>query len=220
MNIFVGNLAFDATEPDLKQLFEGFGNVLTAVIVMEKQKKSPKSRGFGFVDMPDEVQALAAIAALNGQEFMGRALNVNPARSKEEAQAARKLKISKQLKATPPVQRSPKEGIGQEKAWFSPVFRKPGTYKAGRRTHSYMKRKGLAGALPEAKPRKGFQDNPLRWRKKKDQVKPWQKNGRGTRPEEKPAPEAKPWKKSVRLAQKSEFKVSQTRQARKNRGHF
>jgi len=220
MNIFVGNLAFDATEPDLKQLFEGFGNVLAAVIVMEKQKKAPKSRGFGFVDMPDGTQALAAIAALNGKEFMGRALNVNPARSKEEAQAARKLKENKKPKPKPQIQQYPKEGAEQKKAWFDPVFRKPGTYKGGRRTQSYMKRKGLTGAPPETKPRKGFQENPMRWRKKKDQVKPWQKTEGGARPVEKPALEAKPWKKSVRLAQKSKFKVSKTRQVRKNSGHF
>jgi RNA recognition motif-containing protein len=82
MNIFVGNLSFDSTGADVKKLFEGFGNVASAVIVMEKEKKAPKSRGFGFVQMSDEQQALAAIAALNGKEFMGRILNVNPARPK------------------------------------------------------------------------------------------------------------------------------------------
>ena len=61
MNIFVGNLLFAATGEDLKTLFAGFGSVASALIVMEKEKKAPKSRGFGFVEMPDEQQALAAI---------------------------------------------------------------------------------------------------------------------------------------------------------------
>ena len=82
MNIFAGNLSFDSTEADVKKLFEGFGNVASVAIVMEKEKKAPKSRGFGFVQMPDEQQALAALAALNNKEFMGRVLNVNPARPK------------------------------------------------------------------------------------------------------------------------------------------
>jgi len=82
MNIFVGNLLFDATEGDVKKLFEGYGFVASVVIVMSKEKKAPKSRGFGFVQMPDGKQALAAIAAINGKEFMGRVLNVSPARPK------------------------------------------------------------------------------------------------------------------------------------------
>ncbi|MFA5725640.1 MAG: hypothetical protein WC937_05230 [Candidatus Omnitrophota bacterium] len=196
MNIFVGNLPFAANENDVKKFFEGFGNILSVVIVMEKQKTAPKSRGFGFVNMPDDGQALAAIAALNGKEFMGRPLNVNPARSKEEARAARGLKENSKPKAKPPT---------PQKTWFSPVFRKPGTYKGGRRTHSYMKRKGLTGIQEEAKPRKGSQDNPLRWRRRKDQVKPWQKS----------SSEQKPWKKSIRLTQKSKFKVSKNRQGPK-----
>jgi hypothetical protein len=157
--------------------------------------------------MPDDEQALAAIAALCGKEFMGRALNVNTARSKEEAQAARRLKVSKQLKVKAQAQPYPKEEIEQKKTWFSPVFRKPGTYKGGRRTHSYMKRKGLAGMQEEAKPRRGNQDNPLRWRKKKDQVKPKQKT----------EGDAKPWKKSIRLAQKSRFKISKNNDGNKKR---
>ena len=244
MNIFVGNLPFDATDSDLKNLFEGFGGVLSAVIVMEKQKKAPKSRGFGFVEMPDDEQASAAIADLNGKEFMGRAIDVNAARSKEEAEVARKLKLDKQLKIKALAQEQfPKEDIEPDKAWFAPVFRKPGSYKGGRRTNSYMKRKGLT-EIPEPKPRRDFRDNPMRWLKKKDQPKPWQKTegtarpaagikpwqkaegaarpwkkpagdakpwkkpAGETKPWKKTAVEAKPWKKSIRLAQKSSYKIS------------
>lgn len=229
MNIFVGNLSFEANEADVKKLFEGFGSVFSVAIVMEKQKKAPKSRGFGFVDMPDDEQALAAIAGLNAKEFMGRVLNVNPARSKEEAEEARKLKVSKQPKVKAQAQKYPKEETGPDKTWFSPVFRKPGTYKGGRRTNSYMKRKGLTGMPEETKSRKGFQDNPMRWRKKKDFSKPWQRGPAehkpwqkaeggaktwrkpevGVKPWKKPLTEAKPWKKSVRLAQKSKLKIKQ-----------
>ena len=77
MNIFVGNLSFDVSGTEIEKLFKGFGDVASAVIVPQKGKKTPKSRGFGFVEMPDESQARAAIAALNGKEFMGRVLKVN-----------------------------------------------------------------------------------------------------------------------------------------------
>lgn len=85
MNIFVGNLPFEATEGDLKKLFKGFGKVVSVAIVTRKEKKAPKSRGFGFVEMADEQQALAAMAALNGKEFMGRVINANPVCPKRES---------------------------------------------------------------------------------------------------------------------------------------
>jgi len=196
MNIFVGNLSFEATEGDVKKLFEGFGNVASVVIVMRKEKKAPKSRGFGFVQMPDEQQALAAIAALNGKEFMGRVLDVNPARPKAEAQAESELKEKRQPKVTVGAEQHPREEREQKKTWFNPVFNKPGTYKGGRRTHSYMKRRGLAGMQEEAKPRQRSQDNPMRWRKKKDKPKPWQKSPGEHKPWKKTEGEARPWKKA------------------------
>lgn len=196
MNIFVGNLLFEATEGDVKKLFGGFGNVASVVIVMRKEKKVPKSRGFGFVQMPDEQQALAAISALNGKEFMGRVLDVNPARPKAEAQAVVELKEKRQPKATVEAEQHPREEREQKKTWFNPVFNKPGTYKGGRRTHSYMKRRGLAGMQEEAKPRQRSQDNPMRWRKKKDKPRPWQKSPGEHKPWKKTEGEARPWKKA------------------------
>ncbi|MEK6568665.1 MAG: RNA-binding protein, partial [Candidatus Omnitrophota bacterium] len=86
MNIFVGNLSFDVSSVEIEKLFKGFGDVVSAVIVPQKGKKTPKSRGFGFVEMPDESQARAAIAALNGKEFMGRVLKVNTGVLKKEVQ--------------------------------------------------------------------------------------------------------------------------------------
>ena len=80
MNIFVGNLSFEAKEIDVQRLFMAFGVVTSVAIVMEKKGK--KSRGFGFVEMPDEQEALAAIAQLQGKEILGRPINVTPAVSK------------------------------------------------------------------------------------------------------------------------------------------
>ena len=225
MNIFVGNLSFDANEGDVKKLFEGFGNVASVVIVMRKEKKAPKSRGFGFVQMPDEQQAFAAIAALNGKEFMGRVLNVNPARPKAEAQTENELKEKRHPKATVEAEQHPREEREQKKTRFNPVFNKDpalkdrrvrpsgqhpalkdrrvrpsgqqGTYKGGRRTHSYMKRRGLAGMQEEAKPRQRSQDNPMRWRKKYEQPKPWQKSSGGPTPWKKAEDKPKPWSKSA-----------------------
>ena len=82
MNLYVGNLAWEVTEDDLKQAFESFGQVASATII--KDKFSGKSRGFGFVEMPGETEAQAAITAMNGKELKGRSLTVNEARPKSE----------------------------------------------------------------------------------------------------------------------------------------
>jgi len=217
MNIFTGNLSFEATEADVKKLFEGYGVVASVAIVMEKEKKAPKSRGFGFVEMPDEQQAFAAIAALNGREFMGRVLNVNPARPKTEAHRKNELKEKRRTLVMVEVKQHLWEETEQKKTWFSPVFNKSGTYKGGRRTHSYIKRQGLSGMQEEAKPRRRSQDNPMRWRKRADQPKPWQripgehkpweKVEGGARPWKKAEGESKPWSKSSERPQKSGLKV-------------
>lgn len=79
-NIFVGNLAFTTTEEQLRNIFEQFGTVDRAAILTDRD--TGKSRGFGFVEMPNAEEAERAIAGLNGSNFMGRALNVNEARPK------------------------------------------------------------------------------------------------------------------------------------------
>src|SRR5438445_12920111 len=81
VNIFVGNLAFTTTEQDLRQLFEPYGAVDT--IRMMTDRETGRSRGFGFVEMPDSHAAASAIDALNGAPFAGRALTVNEARPRE-----------------------------------------------------------------------------------------------------------------------------------------
>ncbi len=71
MNIFVGNLAFTATEAEVRQLFEGYGAVDTVRLMTDRDTGRP--RGFGFVEMPDATEAQAAIAGLNGTSLGGRA---------------------------------------------------------------------------------------------------------------------------------------------------
>ena len=82
MNIYVGNLSFRATDDSLRELFAQFGEVTSAKIMMDKM--SGRSKGFGFVGMPDDAAANAAIAELNDKEFMERNLKVNEARPKTE----------------------------------------------------------------------------------------------------------------------------------------
>ncbi|MGA2916555.1 MAG: RNA-binding protein [Sedimentisphaerales bacterium] len=77
MNIYVGNLARETTEEQLKQTFEPFGQIGTVSII--KDKFSGESRGFGFVEMPSKEEAQAAIEALNGKDVGGRTLKVNEA---------------------------------------------------------------------------------------------------------------------------------------------
>ena len=82
MNIYVGNLSYEVAEEDLKQAFEGFGQVESVNII--KDRYSGESRGFGFVEMPDKAEAESAIEGLNGKELKGRTLNVNEARPRSE----------------------------------------------------------------------------------------------------------------------------------------
>ena len=82
MNIYVGNLDWGVTEDDLKTAFEEFGSVESAKIITDRY--SGKSRGFGFVEMPDEAEAKAAIAALNSKDLKGRAIKVNEAKPRRD----------------------------------------------------------------------------------------------------------------------------------------
>ncbi len=77
MNIYVGNLPFRTTSDELERLFEEYGQVQSAQVITDRD--TGRSRGFGFVEMPDEA-ARSAIEALNGMDFGGRPLTVNEAR--------------------------------------------------------------------------------------------------------------------------------------------
>ena len=78
--LFVGGIAWKATDQDLQELFSAHGEVVSANIVQDRE--TGRSRGFGFVEMADDAQAQAAIEALNESEFMGRNIVVNVARPK------------------------------------------------------------------------------------------------------------------------------------------
>ena len=80
MNIFVGNLSRDVTEQDLEEMFSTFGKVDTVSVI--KDKFTGEVRGFGFVEMANHGEAMAAITGLNGKQLKGQALNVNEARPK------------------------------------------------------------------------------------------------------------------------------------------
>ena len=82
INLYVGNLSYDTTETDLRSVFEPYGEVANASIIQDRM--AGRSRGFGFVEMPDATQAKAAIAALNGQDLLGRKLTVNEARPRTD----------------------------------------------------------------------------------------------------------------------------------------
>jgi RNA recognition motif-containing protein len=78
MNMYIGNLAYDVTENDLRNAFSEFGEVSSAKIITDKF--SGQSKGFGFVEMPDNSEADQAIKALNGKVLNGRSIKVNQAK--------------------------------------------------------------------------------------------------------------------------------------------
>jgi cold-inducible RNA-binding protein len=81
VNIYVSNIAFNATTQDLRQLFESYGAVDKVSIITDRD--TGQSRGFGFVEMPDSATAKAAIQGLQGKELAGRILTVNEAKPRE-----------------------------------------------------------------------------------------------------------------------------------------
>ncbi len=81
MNIYVGNLSFDATEDSLREMFEAFGEVTSANIITDRE--TGRARGFAFVEMSDDASGNSAIADLNGKEVNGRNLKVSEARPRE-----------------------------------------------------------------------------------------------------------------------------------------
>ena len=78
MNIYIANISFKASEADLKNLFSQHGEVTSAKIITDRE--TGRSRGFGFVEMPNASEGKAAISALNGNDFQDRELVVNEAR--------------------------------------------------------------------------------------------------------------------------------------------
>jgi len=84
MNIYVGNLSYRMNDGELREVFSEFGEVSSARIINDRE--TGRSKGFGFVEMPDDNAANAAIEALNGKEVSGRNIRVNEARPREPRQ--------------------------------------------------------------------------------------------------------------------------------------
>lgn len=172
MNIFVGNLSFEAKEIDVQRAFMAFGVVTSVAIVMEKKGK--KSRGFGFVEMPDEQEALAAIAQLQDKELLGRPLNVTAAVSK-----------------------GPKDAPADKISGQDRLLQRTGKYKEGRRTISFLKKRldsGISGPLPE----KRYKSNPMRWLKKPRTLARSERPEGDLKPWQRPQTESNPWKKPLK----------------------
>lgn len=81
-NIYVGNLSYQTDDRELEDLFAPFGDIASARVITDRE--TGRSKGFGFVEMPDSAQAEAAITALNDTEIDGRNLRINEARPREE----------------------------------------------------------------------------------------------------------------------------------------
>ncbi|MDR3350120.1 MAG: RNA-binding protein [Prevotellaceae bacterium] len=82
MNIFISGLNFKASDEDLKQVFSAYGTVSSAKIITERG--THRSKGYGFVEMPNDAEGNKAINALNGSEHLGRSINVSVARERVE----------------------------------------------------------------------------------------------------------------------------------------
>jgi RNA recognition motif-containing protein len=83
MNIYVGNLPNSVNENDLREVFQAFGEVSTAAVI--KDKFSGESRGFGFVEMPNKIEAEKAISMTNGKDLRGRTAKVNEAKPRTDS---------------------------------------------------------------------------------------------------------------------------------------
>jgi RNA recognition motif-containing protein len=163
-NIFVGNLSFETTKEDVIKLFEPFGTVASAVIM---ERKKGKSRGYGFVDMPNEDEKNAAITALQGKEFMWRVLSVSPVIPKVKGEESKKFK---------PVKKEWNRSEGQEaKPWSKPKS----DFKPRRDDRSP---RSESASDAKSKYYSKFDGPPKPWRKMSKDSKPSRKKDEGTRP--------------------------------------
>lgn len=88
MNIYVGNLSYDVSDEDLREAFEAYGNVESAIVI--RDKFTGESRGFGFVEMQGKEEAQQAMSELDGKELKGRHIIVNEARPRTEKRRGKK----------------------------------------------------------------------------------------------------------------------------------
>ena len=82
IKIYVGNLSYNTTDQDLRSAFAAYGNVADATVISDRETN--RSRGFGFVEMPEQTEAEAAMRGLNGQDLGGRILTVNEAKPRTD----------------------------------------------------------------------------------------------------------------------------------------
>lgn len=82
MNIYLGNLSYNSSEVEITKAFSAYGAVSSVNVITDRE--TGRSKGFGFVEMPNDNEAKAAIDGLNGTDMNGRAMNVNQAREREE----------------------------------------------------------------------------------------------------------------------------------------
>ena len=82
MNIYVGNLPYSVQDEELREAFEAYGDVMSAEVIFDR--RTQRSRGYGFVEMQNEDEGHKAIAALNGSDFQGRELRVDESKPKDE----------------------------------------------------------------------------------------------------------------------------------------
>jgi len=82
MNIYIANLSYSVNDADLKELFQEYGEISSANVITDRE--TGRSRGFGFVEMPNDAEGLKAIKELNGVEHEGKVLTVNVAKPKAE----------------------------------------------------------------------------------------------------------------------------------------
>jgi hypothetical protein len=202
MNIFVGNLSFEVKEIDVQRVFMAFGVVTSVAIVMEKKGK--KSRGFGFVEMPDEQEALAAIAQLQGKEILGRPINVTAAVSKgpKGESSGKRDRYSSGAGNDNPASLRP--GYKKSNSRHDPSFQRTGKYKEGRRSLSYARQRTEAGITTPV-PERRYKSNPMRWLKKprtqarfekpEGELKPWQRSQTESNPWKRPMTKTGSWKK-------------------------
>jgi len=144
MHIFVGNLSFAATKEDVANLFETFGTV--GLVSIEK-KSGMNSRGFGFVEMPNHIQAEAAIADLEGKEFMGRPLSVSLRRPiivkpKKDYKEIKRLKRETEMIGAQPIVIA--KNVPEVKA----KPKKRGPYAGRQGPSTWKKRKGIGQSSP------------------------------------------------------------------------
>lgn len=158
--IYVGNILYEITDQDLKDLFSAYGEVTSAEVV--RYQKSKRSKGFGFVRMASVEQAQAAVAALNNQDYRGRKLFLDFAKSEDPAPDVREkqLQTAQQAASLPPKQFSPVTHTPLEEPIHPEVHEEPESEMPVEEVHPQMQApvNDIPDAVQQAKP----EEQPIR----------------------------------------------------------